>query len=520
MGQERTSRFGRGHSAKRTLITGAMRRAPVPPQAPQGIPQGSDDLGGQAGGDEDLSELRDGDGEYETLVMPMVTLPTLPTVHAVRGIAKGEDDAEAVEDGGYEEYEDEYDSDPSDDALFGRGVEAESRFAARRRATTQARALTRRRVALHRSSAPAVARSAPQHEPRLPVRSNASLTERLKRLRALDVMLVPAGKRVTGGQRTLPAAFGEAADRFAFLRAHRVLLVVLTVVTVLSVTVTTAVSTGQVAAFLAGSSWQTLSGSGTAPTPTPRPAPDIVDAGHYVAKYGFDWPADTRPLPEDERQRIVFMLPAAYKAASAYDQRYHQSIEPELIVWWTHAEGIGARINYSNCANRPTRPGTNYFTNIENCPVANFWQLGYGNQFSVIYVLKNAFTDLYGNPNDTKLVQKVGQWVLDFDQRQGTVPKCGGYSCTFPAKTIDQISAGINQNTGALTEENWWASVLSRDPAINCYMVAHALTFFNHNATRSWVGCYYAEPCWGYESNRLGDILSAWPGLRRAANIE
>jgi hypothetical protein len=517
MGQERTSRFGRGQSAKRTIVTGAMRRAPAQPRAPESMPQDSDDLDGQVGADEDLSAQRDSDGGYETLVMPLVTLPTLPAVRAVRGAAEGEDEgAEAVGEDDYDEYE----VDPSDDALFGRGAWTGSWVTGRRRAATQARAVARQRVALQRSSAPAVARSAPQHEPRLPVRSSASLTERLKRLHALDVMLVPAGKRVAGPSRPASRVLGEAADRFAFLRAHRVLLVVLTVVTVLSVTVTTAVSTGQVAAFLAGSSWQTLSGSGIAPTPTPRPAPDIVDAGHYVAKYGFDWPADTRALPEDERQRIVFMLPAAYKAASAYDQRYHQSMEPELIVWWTHAEGIGARINYSNCANRPTRPGTNYFTNIENCPVANFWQLGYGNQFSVIYVLKNAFMDLYGNPNDTKLVQKVGQWVLDFDQRQGTVPKCGGYSCTFPEKTIDQISAGINQNTGAVTEDNWWASVLSRDPAINCYMVAHALTFFNHNATRNWVGCYYAEPCWGYESNRLGDILSAWPGLRRAANIE
>src|SRR5690349_21185741 len=114
MGHERTSRFGRGASAKRTLITGALRRGPVPPQAPHGIPQDGDDMydmDGQVGADEDLSELRDGDGEYETLVMPMVTLPTLPTVHTVRGVDEVEDDAEAVGDGGYEEYEDEYESD-------------------------------------------------------------------------------------------------------------------------------------------------------------------------------------------------------------------------------------------------------------------------------------------------------------------------------------------------------------------------------------------------------------------------
>ncbi len=518
MGQYRRSRLWRDDSIKRAGITAAMQRAPVSPRTPGNLPADGDhdrDSGGRS--DEDLSELMDDVDEHETLVVPLVTLPTLPAVRAFDAVA-GDEEGTAEDE--WEGAFDEYPSDPSDSGLFGRGARAAPRLPSRRRATTRARTLGEQRISSSRQVVPGPVRTVARREPRTPVQSGLSVTEQVKRLRSMDLTLVPGGKRATGARRLGRYIFGEAADRFAFLRAHRLLLVVLTIVTVLSVMVTTAVSTGQVAAFLAGSSWQSLSGSGTAPTPTPRPAPDILDTGHYVAKYGFDWPKDTRPLPEDERQRMIFMLPAAYRAASAYDERYHQSIEPELIVWWTHAEGIGARINYSNCANRPTRPGTNYFTNIENCPVANFWQLGYGNQFSVIYVLKNAFSDLYGNPNDTALVQKVGQWVLDFDQQQGTVPKCGGYTCTFPAKTIDQISGGINQSTGAMTEDNWWASVLSRDPAINCYMVAHALTFFNHDATRNWVGCYYAEPCWGYESNRLGDILAVWSELRRAANIQ
>lgn len=260
-------------------------------------------------------------------------------------------------------------------------------------------------------------------------------------------------------------------------------------------------------------------GAGPAPTPTPRPAPDFLDAGHYVSVYGFDYPRNIQPLPADERERLVIMLPFALKAAAAYDARYYARIEPEMLLWWTHSEGIGARINYSNCANYAPRAGTNYFSNIENCPHASFWQLGYGNQFSVIYVLKDAFRDLHGDPNNARLVQQVGQWVLDYDRSQGTVPACGGYSCTFPARTIDQIMAGTRQTTSSVTEDNWWASVLSRDPAINCYMIAHALTFFNHEATRKWVGCYYAEPCWGTESDRLGDILAAWPSLRQAAGV-
>jgi hypothetical protein len=271
---------------------------------------------------------------------------------------------------------------------------------------------------------------------------------------------------------------------------------------------------------LAPGQWIALANfGGPAPTPTPPPAPDFTNASHYVAKYGFDYPTNPLGIGSAEFNRLATMLPFAYKATAAYDRRYHENIEPEMLVWWTHSEGIRGRINYSNCANYPPRSGYTYFSNIQNCPHASFWQLGYGNQFSVIYVLKNAFTDLYGNPNDTSVVQKVGQGVLDYDRSQGTVPTCGGYSCTFPSRTIDSIMSGIDTTTGVQTADNWWASVLSRDPAINCYMIAHALTYFDHNATRNWIGCYYAEPCWGNESNRLGDILTAWPALRRAAHL-
>jgi hypothetical protein len=79
--------------------------------------------------------------------------------------------------------------------------------------------------------------------------------------------------------------------------------------------------------------------------------------------------------------------------------------------------------------------------------------------------------------------------------------------------------SGIDMTTGVKATDNWWASVLSRDPAINCYMIAHALTFFNHEATKRWRGNYYYEPYWGYESNKLNDILIAWPALRRAAHL-
>ncbi|MGE5334951.1 MAG: hypothetical protein ACM3N4_09660 [Nitrososphaerota archaeon] len=339
----------------------------------------------------------------------------------------------------------------------------------------------------------------------------------------INIVLVPGSEPVRNGMRFRVRSLGNSlVGPLHVVRTHRKALTIFALAMILVGVVANTTGLLSSAGLMARGQWNALASfGGPAPTPTPIPAPDFTNPGHYVAKYGFDYPSshNASALGGSEWSRLVFMLPYAYKAASAYDRRYHQSIEPEMLVWWTHSEGIRGRISYSNCANNPPLAGYNYFNNIQNCPHASFWQLGYGNQFSVIYVLKNAFRDMHGDPNDPKLVQKVGQWVLNYDRSQGTYPPCGGYSCTFPARTIDSIMSGIDTTTGVETADNWWASVLSRDPAINCYMIAHALTYFNHQATARWIGCYYAEPCWGYESNKLGDVLAAWPALRRAAHI-
>ncbi len=427
----------------------------------------------------------------ETVVLPLVTLPTLsavraPKQHEFPSVAEEADEADLSF---YEldEYQD--------------GNEEATELMARPRERTVARPL--------------------QEEQRTAggIGSRKAVKQYNKRAHPFEVLLVPGRNLGHHMPPNLRYQVNRAMYQLEVVRRNKTLLVVLALVVVLTSTLVAVSNTSQVLNDLNQTAWETVSGEAPAPTPTPPPAPDITAAGHYVDKYGFDWPVNPQTLPAGERQRILFMLPFAYQAAAAYDRRYHNSIEPELLVWWTHAEGIAANINYSNCANNGSRPGTTYFTDIENCPDAGFWQLGYGNQFSVIYVLKNAFTDMHGDPNNTALVQKVGQWVLDYDRQQGTVPLCGGYSCTFPKMTIDQIMSGIDETPGVETADNWWASVLSRDPAINCYMIAQALSFFNHAATLNWVGCYYYEPCWGYESNSLGDILSAWPGLRAADHL-
>jgi hypothetical protein len=248
--------------------------------------------------------------------------------------------------------------------------------------------------------------------------------------------------------------------------------------------------------------------------PTLPPGLNTTDIRHYIDKYGFDAPGNVGGLARDEQQRLSKMLPYALSATARYDARHQAQVEPELLLWWTRAEGIGARINYSNCANEAP-PSGSYFISILNCDRPDFWQLGYGNQFGNIWILKEAFSAMHGDPDDPKLVQRIGQAVLDYDKSQGTIPTCGGYACTFPAMTIDQIMADVHWHASDHKEStfNWWASVLSRDPGINSYMLALALTHFSHEQTRTWVGCYYAEPCWQRLSDALGQILNAWKAL-------
>jgi hypothetical protein len=389
------------------------------------------------------------------------------------------------------------------------------------RRPSAARSQGRLPAAAHRSHLPTASGQHPtMGTVPVPMAPTPTAPARRNRVAAFSRVLIPGGSAQRLARRHLRASARTESRLGRWLAGHRMLLSAAVLLIVTVGILGSASGIGYEFGLLpAGGHWLVFGGAGPAPTPTPPPAPDFLDAGHYVNVYGFDYPSNIQPLPADESQRLVAMVPYALMATAAYDARYQARIEPELLLWWTHSEGIGARINYSNCANHSPRAGTNYFSNIENCSQANFWQLGYGNQFSVIYVLKNAFADLHGDPNNPQLVQKVGQGVLNYDLSQGTVPACGGYSCTFPALTIDQIMAGVNQTTGAVTDDNWWASVLSRDPAINCYMIAHALTFFNHAATAKWIGCYYAEPCWSNESDRLGDILAAWTSLRQAAGV-
>ena len=515
------ARFGGdGPSGRRLLRAGSPKIAPSARTSPSAFDPVPSDIYSDTDGDELGPTIR------PTLTLPSVSLPSTPsTPGSLSGAPQSRNSNPSLSlDGAWGEQDardDWYEgADLADDE---NEIENDVRPTfARSRAATQAQPLASRTSGKQRAVVPLdepfPARSGKRSvQPRQPKPSRALATLHKVSDALGETVFIPGRKARTQLPPAIRTRVNAAAGVSAvFLKKHRMFLLALVLLTVLTSVVANAVGVGPDVGVWSASAWRSLSGITVAPPP---PAPDPLDPAHYVTKYGFDWPHNTLAIPSDERQRLITMLPFALQATAAYDFRYSRTIEPEMILWWTHAEGIQGRINYSNCANQFPRPGASYFTDIENCSESSFWQLGYGNQFSVIYVLKNAFRDLHGNPEDPRLVQRVGQAVLDYDASQGTIPRCGGYSCAFPALTIDQIMAGVNETTGVETADNWWASVLSRDPAINCYMIAHALTYFNHAATKRWVGCYYEEPCWGYESDRLGDILAAWPGLRRAAGV-
>ncbi len=339
--------------------------------------------------------------------------------------------------------------------------------------------------------------------------------------RTADIVVIPIARHAA--PHPLRRTSGKVASAFGAVARRPMLVSALVLLVTLLAAFANVTGAAQQAGALSANAWHALSNSASAQNVGSSGqvgAPPVYDAQHYMDKYGFFQPGTPSAISSGETARLATMLPFAIKATAAYNKRYEQSVEPQLLLYWTYSEGIGARINYSDCANEPSPAGKSYLSDIENCDQASFWQLGYGNQFGVIYVLRNAFTDLYGDPNDAQLVAKVGQSVLDYDTAQGTTPPCGGYTCTFPAMTIDALLTGVDLTTGVKAEDNWWASVLSRDPLINCYMIAHALTFFNHDATKNWVGCYYATPCWQRDSDKLGDILASWPGLVKAAGIQ
>ncbi len=260
----------------------------------------------------------------------------------------------------------------------------------------------------------------------------------------------------------------------------------------------------------------TFTGHWTQPASTSDvpPAVESTALSVYAGQYGFFAPKAPVTIASDEMARLAVLVPYARVAAARVNSRYVAALQPEMVLWWTHADGIHAHVNYSNCANEQDQ----YFSHLHNCDKPWFWQLGaVADQFSYVVYLRSAVEDMYGPgaADNATLVQRLGQQVLDFDRHVGTTPTCGGYPCTFPTTTISALLQNVSLK--AQTDANWYAAALMRDPGIGSWMTARALRNFSHAQTRDWVGCYYAASCWQRLSDRMGDILNAWPTLVQLA---
>lgn len=189
-------------------------------------------------------------------------------------------------------------------------------------------------------------------------------------------------------------------------------------------------------------------------------------------------------------------------------------IDPVLPVWWTYAEtnSPGNRYysyGYSNCEGAPDSQKYRIDRNCES-PQFGGWQIGFGQQFAAIghwHLLYDAFTAVYGNPNDSYKVRRVGQRVLNKS----------GIDKTFPRWTIDTIVA--RSNIRYMVADNYWAYTIMRDPAISMYMLSTQLYWdvqggrdkgqLFRDVAFSWDYYYYSRH-WQRLSNLLYDVIHLW----------
>lgn len=211
--------------------------------------------------------------------------------------------------------------------------------------------------------------------------------------------------------------------------------------------------------------------------------------------YGFYNPTKTYTLSQGQLFKLKQAMPFVIKGATYYNKRFHQNINPQIILFWYYAEVYPHDFyTYSNCNDQTYA--------LINCPNTSSggWQLGFGHQFAALTTLLSpAFTDLY----PTQTPQQIGNNILSHDHTD----------TNFPNYSIDVITKSIGD-----TDMNWWASVLSRDPAISAYVESEALLPVNFNRNVSWVAhsSYYLTN-WQDYSNKMATILKYWPTITQVS---
>jgi murein DD-endopeptidase MepM/ murein hydrolase activator NlpD len=255
--------------------------------------------------------------------------------------------------------------------------------------------------------------------------------------------------------------------------------------------------------------------SPTAPTPDGKSQPIALnsaqtsvlaevaiarDMAEFQQKYGFPAPNGVGTVDISQYSaNFAILRDLAAKYASTIP------IEPEMIVWWSLAETAPPydSYSYSNCMDQTREVDL-------NCPdpSSGRWQIGYGQQFAVFSLLKEAYTITHGTDTSAAAVQKIGQAVL----------QKAGISKTFPNYSLDRIIAGLSSSS--MTDMNYWGYTLMRDPALSMWLLGKALSWDTGAAASrgmtlrelscTWTPYYCNEAVWQRYANIMNDVLLNW----------
>lgn len=218
----------------------------------------------------------------------------------------------------------------------------------------------------------------------------------------------------------------------------------------------------------------------------------------FKQKYGFQEPNGPSHVDWDlYRDVFTTVRDNAVKVAPSFN------IEPEMIVWWVFFETKPPydSYTYSNCLDNASKSVVSY---VCEGATSGGWQVGYGQQYSqTLDLIAEAFEKTHGNPNDTALVAKVIQEIM----------QKSGLSDAFPGNlTVAQMIA--NEPT-----YRKWIFALQRDPGISLYALARELSNDTSNATNGrtfadvmagWSSYYSSAETKQTYSNILNDVLLNW----------
>ncbi len=216
----------------------------------------------------------------------------------------------------------------------------------------------------------------------------------------------------------------------------------------------------------------------------------------FATKYGFLTPTKASSIDFAKyKDNFAQARDAAVKHAPKFN------LEPEMVVWWTYFETKAPydSVSYQNCLE-------NYLDINQACSAIGYgsWQVGYGQQYAkgLDEGMAKVFQETHGDPNDTALVKKVGQAVLDK----------AGINRDFPSTTVANLMSNESAN-------RYWIFTLQRDPDISSYLLAAEIRMDLDGRPNmkwsdimaQWSSAYYgSDRIKQLYSNIMNDILLNW----------